>query len=566
MQSRTFVLPKAGVAFDQNSEWPADKCTALDVQKSVVIVGANGSGKTRLGTWIDLYSPQKESTLRVSAQRSLTMPDSSQLISLTIAESDLIYGYGKATENQNPAGYKLGNRWASNGPVHILNDFPKLMVYLFSEQADVSAKYLADSRLSEKRIPPPVTKLEQIKNLWETLLPHRELVLGGAELHTKIANSDGTPYKASQMSDGERVLFYLVGQCLAAPKSGIIIVDEPEVHLHKSLQSPLWNAIENLRADCLFVYITHDVDFAASQVAATKLWLKGFDGASWDWATIDDVDDMPDDLLLEIMGSRKPVVFVEGDNGSHDVALYRALLPECLVMPRGSCSAVIAGVRALRDNKQFHHLDIVGVIDRDRRGDEEIQALGKDGIHVLDVAEVENLFCTREVLALCSTRLARDAQIDFDKIVKLAFERLNAELETQVSMRVAAEIKYRLNLFDVKAKGPGALDDAVKQTVADIDVSVLYSETEGLFVSLISQNDYNGLLKYYNRKSLASQIGATIGLANKELPALVLRIASGDGVHAIREAVRPYFGDFKDKIPVKPTEDPAVAEPSGTIV
>lgn len=163
MQSRTFVLPKAGVAFDQNSEWPADKCTALDVQKSVVIVGANGSGKTRLGTWIDLYSPQKESTLRVSAQRSLTMPDSSQLISLTIAESDLIYGYGKATENQNPAGYKLGNRWASNGPVHILNDFPKLMVYLFSEQADVSAKYLADSRLSENEYPRQLRSLNRSK-------------------------------------------------------------------------------------------------------------------------------------------------------------------------------------------------------------------------------------------------------------------------------------------------------------------------------------------------------------------------------------------------------------------
>lgn len=102
--------------------------------------------------------------------------------------------------------------------------------------------------------------------------------------------------------------------------------------------------------------------------------------------------------------------------------------------------------------------------------------------------------------------------------------------------------------------------------MADINVSVLYSETEGLFVSLVSQNDYNGLLKYYNRKSLASQIGATIGLANKELPALVLRMASGDGVHAIREAVRPYFGDFKDKIPVQPTEDPAVAEPSSATV
>jgi hypothetical protein len=52
MQPRTFVLPKAGVAFDQNNIWPADKCTAFDVQKSVVIVGANGSGKAIAVIWL----------------------------------------------------------------------------------------------------------------------------------------------------------------------------------------------------------------------------------------------------------------------------------------------------------------------------------------------------------------------------------------------------------------------------------------------------------------------------------------------------------------------------------
>ena len=384
--------------------------------------------------------------------------------------------------------------------------------------------------------------------------------MGGAEISTKVTGSDGSTYKASQMSDGERVIFYLIGQCLAAPKNGIIVVDEPEIHLHKSLQFPLWNAIENLRADCLFVYITHDVDFAASQVASTKLWLKSFDGASWDWASIDDVDGMPEDLLLEILGSRRPVAFVEGENGSHDVALYRALLPDYLVMPRGSCSSVIAGVRALRGNTKLHHLEIVGIIDRDRRSDEEIRALERDGIYVLDVAEVENLFCTPEILALSSKCLKRDARTDFEEIIKLAFERLNSELETQISMRVSAEVKYRLNLFDAKAKGQSAIDSALRKTVTEIDTSILYSEAESLFSALIINCDYVALLKYYNRKSLASQIGTIIGLANKELPALVLRMATGDDVHAVREAVRGYFGGFKDKIPANPIKKTTVGK------
>lgn len=45
-------------------------------------------------------------------------------------------------------------------------------------------------------------------------------------------------YNSSEMSDGERVIFYLIGQCLAVPENGIIVIDEPELHLHKSVQIP----------------------------------------------------------------------------------------------------------------------------------------------------------------------------------------------------------------------------------------------------------------------------------------------------------------------------------------
>ena len=73
------------------------------------------------------------------------------------------------------------------------------------------------------------------------------------------------------MSDGERVIFYLIGQCLAASQQGIIVIDEPELHLHKSIQAPLWSAIERLRPDCLFVYFTHDVDFAVAQESSKRI-------------------------------------------------------------------------------------------------------------------------------------------------------------------------------------------------------------------------------------------------------------------------------------------------------
>jgi hypothetical protein len=44
---------------------------------------------------------------------------------------------------------------------------------------------------------------------------------------------------------------------------------------------------------------------------AQRVWLKSFDGSSWDWELIADSQGLPDDLLIEVLGSRKPVVFVE---------------------------------------------------------------------------------------------------------------------------------------------------------------------------------------------------------------------------------------------------------------
>lgn len=155
------------------------------------------------------------------------------------------------------------------------------------------------------------------------------------------------------MSDGERVIFYLIGQCLAAPEDGIIIIDEPELHLHKSVQTPLWREIEALRPDCLFVYMTHDVDFASSLHESKKIWLKSFDGSNWIWEVINEIEGLPESLLMEVLGSRKPVVFVEGENGSYDTSLYKAVLSDYLVVPSGSCSQVIQLVKALRKANNY---------------------------------------------------------------------------------------------------------------------------------------------------------------------------------------------------------------------
>ena len=455
-----------------------------------------------------------------------------------LAERNLLFG--NPTDEQN----KFHYRWQGKPATAFLNDYEKLMVFLFSDETEENAKYKVVQRKSTIKVEPPLTRLDKVKQAWELILPHRELVIGGLRIQTQVRGDESKIYNSSEMSDGERVIFYLIGQCLAAPKDGIIVIDEPELHLHKSVQTPLWAEVERLRSDCLFVYLTHDVDFAVAQEGAQRVWLKSFDGTSWDWELIEDKDDLPDDLLLEVLGSRKPVVFVEGLNGSHDVSLYREILTGFLVIPRGSCDQVIQAVRALRSNTWLHHLQVYGLVDRDRRTSLEIAALQADNIYTLEVAEVENLFCTPEILALVSARLARDVTADFNQAVTQVFKQLRNELDNQVSLRVISEVKFKLNCFDASARGVPALSTALQQLTQEIDVYALYAQFNEEFQNVIDAKDYRGLLRLYNRKSLPNQIGNALGLKSGELVELVVRLTRSDERSTFVAALKTYFGAF----------------------
>ncbi|EEY75949.1 hypothetical protein HMPREF0012_03335 [Acinetobacter calcoaceticus RUH2202] len=515
----------------------------IETAQSVLFIGANGAGKTRLGTWIELYSPNSQLVHRISAQKSLRFPDSATPKSIELAKNSLLFGYDSHSYHHK------SSRWNSGSPATaLLDDFEKLMVYLFSDETEKNAIYKKQSKESRHRVEPPETNMDLVKQLWEKILPHRELIIGGLRVQTCVKGNTDKVYNSSEMSDGERVIFYLIGQCLAAPESGIIVIDEPELHLHKSVQIPLWNEIEKLRSDCLFVYLTHDVDFASAKENSKKIWLKSFDGQIWQWAEISEDNNLPNELIIEILGSRKPIVFVEGENGSFDVGLYREILSDFLVIPRGSCTQVIQSVKALKANDQLHHLEVYGIIDRDRRPQHEIDGLERDSIFVLKVAEVENLFCTKEILEIVSDRLARNPQDDFQTVSDTIFNRLHSELDTQVSLHASSEIKFLLNIFDISKKGKQEISNELLRLAQTINVDDLYNYFNQKFSEIIAEKNYKGLLAIYNRKSLASQASESLGLAKKTLPETVVRLARGECKESIKNALKPYFGNFQQFI------------------
>jgi len=492
--------------------------SAVSTNKTIVIIGANGSGKTRLGSWIEFSSPQNAKVHRVGAQRSLQMASSVSTSSIEMAESDFLYGYaGSKTGGLGNRDHKVGLRWGNEPNTGLLNDFHKLLVYLFSEDYEASTKYRQKSKLGGLWVNPPDTKLDIVKRIWEGVLPHRELILGGGKVEVSPKGQPEKKYAAGSMSDGERVAFYLIGQCLSAPKDAIIVIDEPEVHLHRIIQTALWNAIEAEREDCKFVYMTHDLDFAASKTDAKKVWLSSYDGQNWEWQEIPDDADIPEDVLLSVLGSRKPILFIEGEKGSLDQIIFSYLYKNFTIVPCGGCDRVLSSTASFGSMKHLHNLECKGIIDRDYRTDEAVEYLRHKGTLVLNLSEVENLLLVEDVIRTVAAYLQREAEADqlMEKVKSLVFSEMTRNRSKLVSSIASFKIEALLKQFDNKVIGKEEIGKSIAKTAASINVDNIYDTVDAEIIAIISTRNYPQAIKIYNNKGLIFNVAKIFGMDGK---------------------------------------------------
>src|SRR5258708_26384947 len=207
------------------------------------------------------------------------------------------------SQDARQAANRPGNRWGNREAIALLNDFDFLIQALFAEQSNKALKTHQRARAGD-HTPPEPTKFERLVGIWDRLLPHRQLEISGDNIHVLVAGSDAR-YSASDMSDGERAIFYMIGQTLGAEAESVLIFDEPELHVHRSIMSKLWDELEAARQDCAFVFITHDLEFAASRVGQ-KFIIRDYDPKpTWTIETVPDQPGFSEEVTTLILGSRR---------------------------------------------------------------------------------------------------------------------------------------------------------------------------------------------------------------------------------------------------------------------
>jgi len=489
---------------------------------NVVLIGSNGSGKTTFANSIRKNLEKTDSGIVIPAQKILIFPTydfvptyKSAYTSFQNRQKDILddkQTFNASKSNDIP--YDLTNKYGSEMRILV----SALLGERFARRDEYCSSVQTGDIVDTNKFK---SKLDEVLEIWNNLIGHRTLFCDNSgNLKIKYLNNNETKeYPAYKMSDGEREIFYVVGRVLLSTPSSLIVVDEPELHLHKAILNKLWDTLEQKRRDCMFIYLTHDIDFASTRIAK-KCWLKSYTSdilENWDLEPISE-NDIPEALLMKILGSRKKILFCEGKKNSLDCQIFELLFPNFTITPVASCKDVINYTRAFNkiDNK---YEEAFGIIDRDFRTTEQLDKLKTEKVFSYNVAEIENLFLLEDFIKGFAEYKKEECDINEikDKILKLFKE----NIEQQASFYVTQRINYLFNESHIKnGKTKGEILNLYSNFTTQIKIENWFTERLQVLNQIINMKDFEKAILSYNNKGLHSVIEKALGISSYNKKAL----------------------------------------------
>ena len=503
--------------------------TLQNSRRQITVVGANGSGKTRFVNRMMEYAGEK---------------------AFCFSALDAIY----STKDEKPENcitrqYRQMVQDAQFVKPVADTEFEMLLYMLITDEMTDLLSYKLQKAGTDTPVEIPKTKIDTVIRLWKKVFPKNEVLRGSGLIRFKNDSGEGE-FKPLQLSQGEKAVFFYIGASLYAPHGSISFVDSPTMFLHQSITQSLWSAIEELRSDCTFVYQTHDLEFPASRTDNLTIWVRSCDIAKdeWDYEIVHPHEKLSEQLILDIIGSRKPVLFVEGDDShSIDIRLYSLIFPEYTVKPMGSCNKVIETVRSFNDMQSFHRLDSSGIVVRDRLNEEEVSYLREKRIYVPDVAEVENIFMLEGVIRTIAAMKGKKDMDVFMRVRSSVLAMFKGELRQQALMHTRHRVKHTVEVIvDQKFPNITALEQHLENLVDKIRPHAIYDRLCREFNIYVQHSDYNAVLRVYNQKSMLidSNVAQLCGLRSKdEYIKTVLNVLRHGGKEAdkIRATIKRCF-------------------------
>ena len=358
------------------------------------------------------------------------------------------------------------------------------------------------------------------------------------------------PFSIAQMSDGERNAAIIAATVLTVDSGTVLLIDEPERHLHRSIIEPFLSALFARRMDCPFIISTHEIALPIADPKARVLMVrsckwKGDKASAWDAELLEPNKDLPEELKLDILGSRKRTLFVEGSPNSLDLSLYNALFPYISIIPKGSCTDVERAVKGMRGSQNLHHVEAFGLIDRDNRDEEKVQQLAEYGVFALNVYSVESLYFCSDAIAAVARRQAESLGRNAEEMIESATQkRLDALKQDGVAERMAARRCEGRVRDQILEKLPNW--ESIKNNQAEFKITVdsAYQDELDHFRKLVHEKKLDAIVARYplRESDVFDVIAKVLELKNRKTyeKTLVARIKVDEGLaEKLRKRIEP---------------------------
>lgn len=465
---------------------------------NLILIGANGSGKSTFSRQIKKNISEQDNSFVavIPAQKTFGV---NQIGSIpfkdnAFKEFSQVHTHDKLFKNMNDNHY-------------VTNEFERMINFLIAEHQEVANK--THIHYDTKGFQKNNSILEKVISIWQSIIAHRKLEYDGKG-SVRVLTESGTYYEFMALSDGEKNIFFCIASVLTVDKNGYIIVDEPENHLNMSIVNKLWDKLEDTRNDCQFVYLTHSPSFTIGRNQAKILWVKNYTPPSnWEYIEIPNSEVLPQELMVELVGSKKNILFCEGTKDSYDYKLYSILFKNHTVVPAGGHQKAIDYCKAFNENDELSSLKAITIIDKDFYEDEEISAWKKHDIYTLDVMEVENILCDDLILQVVKTKV-HASNDDYENAKEEIFTNIKNTIDKQCMDYTRFKTDKILNSLVGKSITPEDLNEQLNNAIKTLNTNIFYNEHLKLLNDICKENDYDKALRYYNNKGMISFVGDKI--------------------------------------------------------
>ncbi|MEQ8289703.1 MAG: AAA family ATPase [Gammaproteobacteria bacterium] len=279
--------------------------------------------------------------------------------------------------------------------------------FLAKETQDATKLQQAERRAKELGEPRPefIDGFEPYKQAVKKVLPHLNFVGVDTAHKTLVFDSSGLELKFTNLSGGEREISFIIGQIERFQlHQGILLIDEPELHLNPDL---LRNWVAYLRdtvEDGQVWISTHSLEAVETSGPSSSFVLE----RTKDTRIVENIRPLSDSPVLSVLSaavgspafslSNLKFVFIEGDRQGREKERFYSLYGDSRFVrfiEGGGCEEVSKKLSAVRELavEADEQLFVGGVIDSDFRTQKMIDDLqAKTPVYVLCCHEIENLY------------------------------------------------------------------------------------------------------------------------------------------------------------------------------